>query len=266
MVKKRGRISHKRILIKNKKHHLIRHKQGKHKKEKIYDKVKHLFDKEKNSLIEHFEISKQERKEEPIERKTALPFGILFLLSLVLYILAFLMESLISAVISVILMFSSLTLYRTGKRVMIFISRYLSLLYLLVWISGIMLFAISFIKRNVFSAAIALLVIFFCSLAATFLHKKKKMHSLKAEINDLRSLGKYTTDFDIVLILLKKYKKLKVIQLIEGFNMDKDVVEGWIDTLEQHRLLKVRFPVFSGMEIIIPEDDKKEEIKKNNKR
>ena len=135
MVKKRGKTSHKLIFIKHKKHDLIRHKAEKHRKEKSihgkkyeedkkhldlgkvlernikkgYVDVRDFFEKEKKYVQEHLKIKKPEKKEE-IDRRLAMPFGILYLLSLSLYIFAFLKKSWISVSISLVVMFPSLIL------------------------------------------------------------------------------------------------------------------------------------------------------------
>lgn len=229
---------------------------------KEYKAIKHFFNKKHNFLI------KQKEEKQQADKKLIIPFGILFMLSIILYVFTFLNESWVAAGISIVIMFSSFILFRIEKKIIVLIHGRLFVLYLLVWISSLTLFILSIIAGNTFSATLSVIVIFFCSLASALSGKKKNNPSLRDEIMELRYNRRYITDLDKILMLLEKYKRLKVSSIIEGFNIDKETVEGWIDLLEQHGLLKVRFPIFSGMEITLIEDwnkNKDSKIGKNDR-
>ncbi len=212
---------------------------------KEYEAIKHFFNKKHNLL------RKQKEEKQQVDKKLAMPFGILFILSVILYAFTFLNESWAAAGISIVIMFSSLILFRTEKKIIVLMHRPIFVLYLLVWISSLAFFILSIIVGDTFSATLSMTVIFFCSLASTLSGKKKNNHSLRNEVMELSHNRRYITDLDKILMLLEKYKRLKVSSITEGFNIDKETAEGWIDLLEQHGLLKVRFPIFSGMEITL---------------
>lgn len=233
--------------------------------------------KKKKPQKEGFILGKAEEVKETIESIIPSPaatreervkhspiFATFFVLAFVVFIIAFLHSDWISIAVSGIVMLLSLMLFRSGKRLNIAVKKHRYYLYIIIWVVGLLLAILSIIMQNNFSAVIALCVMFFCSLISSISSKKTKTISLKRDVEELNEKGKrYETDLDRLLILLEKYKKLKVMQICEGFNVSRDTVEGWADTLERHCLLKINFPAFGAMELIYVSEEDRGEKRKN---
>ena len=124
--------------------------------------------------------------------------------------------------------------------------------YFVIWLAAFAMAVLSIIEKDYIYAAVASFVMFFCSLMTAIVHKNLNKKEVIAAMKKLlqRKSKRYETNFDKLLELLKKYKKVKISYISKGFGVSKEKVVEWSEILESHNFLKVRYPLFGEAELV----------------
>lgn len=180
-----------------------------------------------------------------------------FIIAFVVFIKAFFDQDWYSVAIAFFAMFLSLAIFKRKKKKkekksLKARARIVYGLFLIIWLAAVALAVLSIVGKKYLYAIIAFCAMFFCSFITAIVHKNlKKIEAVTAMRKMLQRKSKrYETNFDKLLALLKKYKKLKVSHISKGFGVSKEKVMEWSEILESHNFLKVRYPPFAEAELV----------------
>ncbi len=181
-----------------------------------------------------------------------------FIIAFVVFIRAFFNQDWYSVAIASVIMLLSLAIFkrkrREEKEKESLKARALIAygLYFIIWLAALGLAILSILAKKHVYAVVAFCVMFFCSLMTAIVHKNlNKTEVVNAMKKLLQKKSKrYETNFDKLLALLKRYKKLKISHVSKGFGVSKKKVEEWSEILESHNFLKIRYPPFGEAELI----------------
>lgn len=125
--------------------------------------------------------------------------------------------------------------------------------YFVIWLVAVIAAVFSILEMEYLYVAIAFCIMFFCSFTTAVVHRNLKNKEMVAAIKNLlkKNGKKYETNFDRLLELLKRYKRLKISHISKGFGVSKEKVIEWSEILESHNFLKVRYPPFGEAELIV---------------
>jgi len=182
-----------------------------------------------------------------------------FIIAFVVIVVAFLNKDWYSVAIAFIVMFLSLVFFKRRrkekkkKESLRARARIAYTLYFVIWLAALPLAVLSIFRKEYVYAIAASCVMFFCSFMTAIVHKNLNKKEVVAAMKKLlqRKSKRYETNFDRLLELLKKYKKVKISHVSKGFGVSKEKVMEWSEILESHNFLKVRYPPFSEAELII---------------
>lgn len=137
--------------------------------------------------------------------------------------------------------------------------KFVSKIYLIVWITSTILASASIFFEKSLPAAIGLFVMMMCSTIARKIHISKRNDEIVMAIMEMqRSEKKNETNFDKMMEVLKKYKKVRISKFAEGFNVEKSKIEEWAQILEEHGLLVINYPAFGESELRIKKPKEKQ--------
>jgi len=213
------------------------------------------------------EVAKIERGEKRAIRRVELNvrtrarlklvYALFFLIGIALSIASIMTKEWFSFGVAIVVMLLSLIIYWIGRKIGLYAS---FRIYLLVWVVSLALGIFSILDSKYFSVAIAGVSMFFCSYMARMAKKYLKEEIIAEEIRRIRKKAKrYETGFDEIIILLKKYKDIKISQLYKGFNVNREKVEEWAQILEDHGLLEMHYPPFSEVVLRLKKKIQKKE-------
>lgn len=192
-----------------------------------------------------------------------------FFIAFVLAIVSFLEINVFAFVVALVTMFLSLVFYKGAvkrekkekkqKKRKFF-------MYLLAWLVAFVLAILSFFAKNFFSLAVSVFTMFLASFSAMLIHKKIRREKIIAVVRELQRERKKTeTDIDKLLLLLEKFKKLKISDIVLAFETSRKKAEEWCKILEEHGLASLQYPVMGEVELRMIETRIKEESKQSEK-
>lgn len=114
----------------------------------------------------------------------------------------------------------------------------------------------SYMFRNIYVYSVSGIV--FLYLLLIIVLKFKKSNSPESKKPEAKAIQKiednvhvtYKTDFDNFYEFIKQNKKITVTQVALHFKMPKKKVEEWAQILEEHRLIKINYPLLGDQELI----------------
>lgn len=113
-----------------------------------------------------------------------------------------------------------------------------------------------YIFANIYVYSVTGIVIVYLILLIVLKAKKAKKEIPK-QVKEVKPLIKpeyvkitYKTDFDNFYDFIKTSKKITVTKIALHFKMPKKQVEEWARILEEHRLIKINYPLLGDQELI----------------
>lgn len=125
-------------------------------------------------------------------------------------------------------------------------------IFLMLWTAALAFALFSIIKKDAIAGIASFFVMFLCSYMAAKTNKNLKDNQVIEDIRKAcyKKIGKNETNFDVLLEVLDKHKKLSINHVKKGFGISRERAEEWADILESHELLKIRYPTFGSIELI----------------
>ncbi len=186
-----------------------------------------------------------------------------FFIAFVLAIVSFLEINVFAFVVALVTMFLSLVFYKGTVKKEKKEKKRKFFMYLLCWIVAFVLAILSFFAKNFFSLAISVFTMFLTSFSAMLIHKKIRREKIIAVVRELqRERRKTETDIDKLLLLLEKFKKLKISDIVLAFETSRKKAEEWCKILEEHGLASLQYPIMGEAELRIIETKLNEKTSK----
>lgn len=118
----------------------------------------------------------------------------------------------------------------------------------------------SYMFRNIYVYSVSIIVVIYLILIIILKTKKsKKIEIKKPETKPVNLIKEesinatYKTEFDNFYEFIKQNKKITVSKIAIHFKMPKKQVEDWARILEEHRLIKINYPLLGDQELIYEE-------------
>lgn len=183
-------------------------------------------------------------------------YAALFVIGLVVSITSLINGEWILFLCAICLKFLSLLLYKKGKKMDM--NKKFNI-YLIIWVFWFFIAIISIWRSKNILSIISFVMMLAFSIVANVSSRKMKMEMVNAEIKKMqKKLRRYETNFDRLLIILGKYKSVKISVFAKAFHTDRQQIEEWAEILENHKLLEINYPFFGEPELRLIQKNKKE--------
>lgn len=232
-------------------------KEAKHKTDKLIKKEMELINNEMSKIREEA-VRIEKGIESHIDGKRTFRkiYTALFLIGFAVSITSLLNADWMVFSCSMILELLSLLLYHKSKKMDV--KRKFNV-YLIIWIFWFLVAVFSIWRSKNILSIISFAILFVLSLFASISGRKLKEEMIGEEIKRMQTkLKRYETNFDRLIIILNRYKSVKISVFAKAFNISRQQIEEWAEILENHNLLEVHYPFLGEPELRLIQKNKKE--------